>query len=344
MKVRIQLNATQPMQTIRGKLENVQHLRGFAAIIVIFEHTLHRSEWYGQTAPFLRSLQGWGLSGVDVFFVISGFVMVYSQLHAPKTAVDFLTGRLIRIVPLYWILTLSLALTVATVPNIFRTLNFDGFYVFVSLLFVSQATLAQAPFIDVGWTLEWEMLFYVLFATTVAAKTPERQFAIMSGLLLTVAIALDRLFVLEFALGMIAAHMMVQCNLRAYGPLIFVIGALALISDMYLELPVDRLLVWGMPAFLMVLGAATSAQIANKFCSYLGAASYSIYLVQVASIPVFYKFSSQFLPDVQGDLLAVTCVAWSVITGCVLYSSLEKPIILALRNFTRLVRSEFARI
>jgi len=316
----------------------VQHLRALAAIIVVFEHTLHRGgEWYGQSAQYALTLKGLGLSGVDIFFVISGFVMVCSQLRSPKGPAAFLVGRLLRIVPLYWSLTLSITLLVAVVPSVFRTLEFNDAHVTASLLFISQATLNHAPFIDVGWTLEWEMLFYVLFATTVLASSVERQLISISVLLLTVAIALDRFFILEFVLGMIAGYIMTHHDLRAYGPLLFTAGAIALMSDMHFDWGADRLLVWGGPAFLMVLGAAVSVQREDRFCSYLGAASYSIYLVQVASIPMFYKFSSRFLPGVQGDFLIVGCVVWSVVAGCALYSFFEKPATETLRNLTRRV-------
>ena len=344
MTARSQLTSAHFASRISGKLENVQHLRALAAIIVVFEHTLHRGEWYGQSAQYALTLKGLGLSGVDIFFVISGFVMVCSQLRSPKGPAEFLVGRLLRIVPLYWSLTLSLVLLVVVVPSVFRTLSFDDAHVTASLLFISQATLNQAPFIDVGWTLEWEMLFYVLFATTLLTGTLERQLISISLLLLIVAIALDRYFALEFVLGMIAAYLMVHRDLRTYGPLLFTVGAIALMSDTYFDWGADRLLVWGGPAFLMVLGAAVSIQRENQFCSYLGAASYSIYLVQVASIPLFYKFSSRFLSNVQGDFLAVGCVVWSVVVGCILHSLFEKPVTETLRNLTRRDRRKPVRV
>ncbi len=95
-----------------------------------------------------------GGAGVDLFFIISGFVMIYSSRElfgSAKSAVIFARLRLIRIVPPYWIATTILILIVGA-PSMDHLLK--------SLLFVTDGE----PFLAPGWTLNFEMLFYALFA------------------------------------------------------------------------------------------------------------------------------------------------------------------------------------
>ncbi|MDB2405246.1 acyltransferase family protein [bacterium] len=61
-------------------LLNLQILRAFAALSVVLFHTIGTSSSYGFDTRWISYLEGWGASGVDVFFVISGFVMLYTQL------------------------------------------------------------------------------------------------------------------------------------------------------------------------------------------------------------------------------------------------------------------------
>ena len=89
----------------RDLLGNLQALRAIAAINVVLFHMIGSAESYGVHARWFPLLGKWGASGVDLFFVISGFVMVYAQARSPKGPVDFLLSRARRIVPIYWVLS-----------------------------------------------------------------------------------------------------------------------------------------------------------------------------------------------------------------------------------------------
>ena len=86
-------------------LFNIQYLRAFAAINVVFLHVLIGGESYNRPANLLSFFGNWGASGVDIFFVISGFVMIYTHINNPKTVLNFYKSRLIRILPIYWLIT-----------------------------------------------------------------------------------------------------------------------------------------------------------------------------------------------------------------------------------------------
>ena len=70
-------------------ISNLQFLRAFASINVVYFHTLLGSESYGKSTNILQILGGWGANGVDIFFVISGFVMIYSHIQNPKKFTNF---------------------------------------------------------------------------------------------------------------------------------------------------------------------------------------------------------------------------------------------------------------
>lgn len=94
-----------------------------------------------------------------------------------------------------------------------------------------------------------------------------------------------------------------------------------------------------MPSFFIVFGLLYCPQIKNRLFTYLGDASYSIYLVQMLTIPAFYKISSKLLSGWNGDVLALFCLISSVGFGCIIYSLIEKPITLKIKY--SLVRERF---
>jgi exopolysaccharide production protein ExoZ len=162
------------------QLVSIQVLRAVAALVVAFAHLPAQLGLLGVSEPFPSYILG--ASGVDLFFVISGFIMVYSseplygKAASPAT---FIKRRLIRIVPLYWIAT---SYQLYAMLQVSRDLSFNnltwtnvlGSYLFLPLLRPNGDT---DPVLGVGWTLSYEMFFYVIFA--VAVLLP-RRFAVVA--------------------------------------------------------------------------------------------------------------------------------------------------------------------
>ena len=150
------------------KLVAIQVLRGLAALSVALLHL--EPEW------LLRGAvpEGWNRpfpleAGVDVFFVISGFVMVYAS-HAlfgrNGAARDFLVRRLARVVPLYWLTTIVVLGLLAVLPELMRGAQATPGLVAASFLFVPwpRPDGIVQPVYTLGWTLNYEMFFYLVFA------------------------------------------------------------------------------------------------------------------------------------------------------------------------------------
>lgn len=161
------------------QIQNLQALRAFAALNVVLFYIIGVANNYGYSVNALEVLSEWGSNGVDLFFVISGFIMVNIQNIKNKSPVSFIYDRLIRIAPTYWMLTLMFVLLAFITPSkLMVSQNPTIFEILQSLSFTSQLLSNKYPVLYVGWTIEIEMLFYVIFAISLAAKkkSPDQSF------------------------------------------------------------------------------------------------------------------------------------------------------------------------
>ncbi|TIV73797.1 MAG: acyltransferase, partial [Mesorhizobium sp.] len=154
-------------------IHSIQYLRGLAACAVV---CFHVSEQFG--GPF-----DVGAAGVDVFFVISGFIMWVTTAGRPANPWRFMGRRITRIAPLYWIVTLLTAMGILMKPQFF----YDHFFSvanFVGSLFFLPVLQEDAlhPIVVQGWTLCYEMMFYLVF-TLVLFLGERWRFGVLVGAL-----------------------------------------------------------------------------------------------------------------------------------------------------------------
>lgn len=153
-------------------ISNVHFLRGFAAIMVVLHHALYQFQEFS----FISDYPQIGALGVDIFFVISGFIIVV--VTPPGTrALEFIQKRILRVVPPYWIATfilLALLGSAFLLTGSTRALAIDD--IIKSLIFIpyESTTTQQMPVLVVGWTLFYEMFFYVIFAIGIATLGASR--------------------------------------------------------------------------------------------------------------------------------------------------------------------------
>jgi peptidoglycan/LPS O-acetylase OafA/YrhL len=308
---------------------NIQILRAFAALNVVLYHIIPTANYYSQSTTIFTYLEGWGANGVDIFFVISGFVMLHTQLDKRKSPSEFFRNRVIRIVPIYWALTLFIIGLYTAMPGLFRHMVVTPLWSLSSLMFASMVLTGETPIVFVGWTLEWEMFFYTVFALALFAKSMRTVVGLVSLALGAIAVTTQNWIALEFIFGMGVAYIYSRWQgtqkqglaLLAAGSVLLCLSLLPAVQS----LEVNRMIIWGLPSFVVVLGAIYAPQAKGRILSYLGDASYSIYLVQMLSITAFYKVSSKILVGVNGDLLALACLFSSATLGCAMYSFIEKP-------------------
>jgi len=309
---------------------NLQILRAFAALNVVLFHIIGTSEAYGYGTEALAVLQGWGANGVDLFFVISGFVMLYTQLESKRTVSDFLKLRIIRIALIYWFVTLLVILLYLLHPSSFSDFKLTPEWALASLGFVSSVTIGSSPIVNVGWTLEWEMLFYLVFGLSLWFKSWIISLSTTVITLLLIAVLASNFILVEFIAGMAIAILIKKYGFIAHGRASLVIGLLLLSASISSEvryLIESREILFGIPSALIVYGAVTTTQVKSRVGKLLGDASYSIYLIQVFSIPIFYKFASYVDIEFNSDLLTLMCLLATAIGGTAMYLIVEKPLI-----------------
>jgi len=319
-------------------LKNLQSLRAFAAINVVFFHILLTSLAYDFPPKLLGFLSGWGANGVDIFFVLSGFVMLHTQLQNKRDPISFMKSRLIRIVPIYWLVTIAVIAFYSLIPSSVFNSNAPALEaIFQSLLFVRGAISGNLPVLPVGWTLEWEMLFYVLFGTALMLSNWTAIYAFILVTITIAAIFTNNLIAFEFILGMVVAYLFNKypSEFRRGMP-ILVIGCLGLIASIFFEFDKTslRFFVWGIPSAFIVAGAVYTKPISNGTLHLLGDASYSIYLVHFPIVSFFYKFSTYIDLKINFDILAIICATICISVGLMTYIFFEKPMMNYLKSTT----------
>ena len=149
----------------RGELSSLQILRGGAAWLVVYHHYMQgfHNFQYSTTAGHFFSVVG--KFGVNIFFVISGFIMFWTLTHRHYSARDFLLRCTLRIVPVYWLMTLAFIPVIYVFPSPLTSFfGWDPSSLALSLLFIphdNPSGIGSFPLLTVGWTLNFEMFFYL---------------------------------------------------------------------------------------------------------------------------------------------------------------------------------------
>lgn len=322
---------------------NIQLLRGVAAFLVIFVHMDKLFEGFG-----IHADTGFGSTGVDLFFVISGFVMVHTTKEDRRSVGGFLLNRVIRIAPLYWLMTSVLVLMAIASPQLFdRGAPTVGHFL-LSLLFVPFNNDGQTlPLLFVGWSLNMEMVFYVLFAlglllpsrtgrTLVVASVITAYVAIANalGTRSTISAFYANPVMVEFALGMLVCLFADRWKALPswFCACLVVAGATALIGGYFVLTGVPRL-VWSGPGATAVLigayGLETHGRRAEaKAVQLFGAASYALYLTHVLTIRAIGKAVAALHPAPSPMVVASTvCVAAgaSCVVALFVHLLVERP-------------------
>ena len=341
-----------------SRVDSIQWLRGIAALLVVTVHAgmigfSRAGDNNGAHAPVLFNLMQFGNSGVDLFFVISGFVMTHSLDRTPGVR-SFIIARWRRIWPLFVLASLVFVLLFGsgdamTLPRLLPSF---------AILPLSDTTGYHQPALPVGWTLGFEVMFYLLVAFTIARRGGAVMLMSLTisagiiGLAVVVPWAPARMLfnpiIIEFAFGIIvwliwSRHWGVRARpaLVAIGILLLA-GGIASPSPLFIPanpvLVVDdvhvttRTLCWGVPWALITLGLLGETGVdgaAARMLGALGNASYSIYLFHFIILEVMWHFVP--LPAAVLPFAAIGILA-SAAGGLLLYHLVERPLLRLLRS------------
>jgi peptidoglycan/LPS O-acetylase OafA/YrhL len=352
------------MTTVR--IAPIQWLRALAATLVLM---IHASDMIfagavavsGQFAPSVPNLAVFGASGVDLFFVISGFVMAQSLSTANRDPWRFLAMRWMRIVPLF-----------ACVSAIYMTIMHDPLTVPAALMSITVLPIFDGadyhlPALYLGWTLGFEFAFYAVVAIAMRA----RRHRVEILLALTVAAGLmgsvvhpgwapARLLLnplqLEFALGVaiwMAWRRGISARLAApalvTGVALLAVG-LAFGLGVPLTLRIDvavsgasgfaRTWTWGIPWALVVIGVIDTAPNGRfeRIVAHVGDASYSTYLTHPCLIALLWM-AGRYLPKVSPYAFAVAFIVVATMLGLAVHRWIERPLLARLKGRKRVPAS-----
>lgn len=313
------------------RYQNIELLRFIAALAVVYFHAVGtlRAGGFSEIGP--NPFTELGAAGVDIFFVISGFVIFLSLARKNRTPIEFARDRLIRLVPAYWILTVSHLVILAGVA-IYRgtEVPFNFWWTIQSLFFVSQPLGSSLPLISQGWSLEIEMLFYLLVALGLLIKNSLAHILFPAVALVSlIGFGLLPDLAVEFIFGGFLGFLYTRIK---FPPLIAigagVIGLGLFVAPVLLG-PVDapRWVTWGIPSMLVVFSAINLPQLEWKFLPTLGAASYPVYLLHMMVINIVSPIISIFGTSITMFFFALaSCLIASQALGIFFDKLVDKPI------------------
>jgi exopolysaccharide production protein ExoZ len=342
-------------------LRSIQILRAAAACLVVFGHCLHEAGTIaGQTGqpPLNFSIIDWGV-GVDIFFVISGFIMIYTTADLfgqPGAARVFLMRRIVRIVPLYWMMTAGLILVYLVAPT-FLNVPIEGWRSIVTSFFFIPDLRANGeirPIMALGWSLNYEMSFYAVFAVCLMAPLKRATLYLIGAFVgisvLGATVTMPTLalsywtnsIILEFLFGaLLALACRAQLHLSAGAALALIVAgtafAVALGPFWGMDQMLPRFISGGLPATLIVAAAAFGPRLSASWIVSplvaLGDASYSLYLTHPFAIrPIRNIWMSLHGGSLPLGLYVIVCGLVAIAAALIVYRLIERPTTDALRR------------
>ncbi len=338
------------------EVKSIHYLRGLAALLVVFHHSII------QLAPVRDHYAHieFGQAGVDIFFVISGFVIYLSNGKGRRLGSgEFLKRRIVRIVPLYWLATLAVVAVAVVAPRLFATTTVTAQNVAQSLLFVPAYSAAFPdqiwPVLVPGWSLNYEMFFYLVFAVgLLVARERLLLFLVVilgtfvvAGLLLDPHLAPLKSYtdprLLEFLFGVLLARLYMDMGFKGLSGLGVLLPAgvlLLAISPALPMLQLGKIPPWALPAAFIVTGALAMEKLlvstSSPLLQLMGDASYALYLSHLftlGALRVIWAKAGVPVDNPQWTLLWFgVALSASVVVGIAVHKWLEKPLLSAGRS------------
>ncbi len=319
---------------LQNKIDSIQVLRFFAAFSVMMVHL---------------PVFGFGIWGVDIFFVISGFIMMYVTENNEKF---FLLKRIFRIVPLYWILTLGVFALAIFVPDVLNNTTANIVHLIKSLFFIpfDKNGTGHFPILFLGWTLNLEVIFYFLFSLSLVFFKENRMIA--CSIFIIIFLVFNKIFseknfifetyandiFIEFIFGMILFTIWkkyknkISTNLSNH----FICLAILLVSIFILNYyNFSRSVSYGLPSLILTVYFLFFLNHLKfpKILVSLGDASYCIYLLHPYVIQFFYKILEINEYDIIIELVFTLIIFVIVfIVSLLIYKFIEFPINGSLRK------------
>jgi peptidoglycan/LPS O-acetylase OafA/YrhL len=325
-------------------------MRAIACILVVLLHISVKGSQYGNGA-----LQGFsvGGAGVDLFFIISGYIMCASTAGRHLNFYQFSLLRIKRIIPLYWLTTTAALVIYLYYPQIINTSGGETSIWASYTLFPNGKRYLNSN----GWTLSYEFFFYIIFAFFINNGTYK---AILgSSAILLALVIIGQLFnyegllfkfsthtlYIEFVFGMGCFYLFHKGIIRLapkYGITLCMLGSLLLVLELFFKMPVQdkwRAITWGIPMLFIFIGLLclegfinrNTSMVKNLFLE-IGNSSYSLYLIQPFTLSGTAMCLKLLKMTSSPYLFTFVLLAVSIVVGHLVYLYVERPLISLIKN------------
>lgn len=340
-----------------SELYGIQILRAVAALAVVAHHILeHSNAALGRFSPDWLTTSG--AAGVDIFFVISGFIMFHVSFgggRTPPKPGDFLFRRATRIYPFYWVCCLAILLI--------KAMGFLNSHHYGASAIISSFLLTPGDkLIVVSWTLVFEIYFYLLFAATLWLRSAQASLIGTSAAIFILYLASPLIpagdwaelfsnpIAIEFCLGLGLAYIFskymqhgqdwpVPTTVAMFG------FALLIAAPLFVAHPdtnglqgFSRFVAWGIPSVLVVAGFLRSAPpktALKRFMVLLGNASYALYLTHIFVMIGYGRILKIGAISRMHQLpLTLVFVTIAVAVGLAAHLLVEKPMLALIRRLS----------
>ncbi|MEJ7686606.1 MAG: acyltransferase [Variovorax sp.] len=322
---------------------SLQILRGAAATAVVYLHTF--------TLPLNGSF------GVDLFFVVSGFVMCMIIDSGRPTPTVFLLNRITRIVPLYWAVTTMVLVVASIAPHLMGSTVADLGNYLKSLFFIPHFRHDGQlfPVLMPGWTLNYEAVFYLtIFATLIVRKENFAWPVCMLLALFFITSSIDsptsvvyqffhNSLWFEFVLGILCFKIhragLIASVPKAVAVVVILVSAAVMVG---VDLKTDRLINAGLPSFFILLFALRLEEsirslnpVVLRLLIHIGDASYATYLSHMFVIGLVERIAFPMLGfDEKNMLTAAFTIGCCLIAGSLIYRFVDLPMMRECRKLT----------
>ncbi len=337
-------------------LYSIQLLRGLAALLVVCTHSIFATISYGNNNSILSSFYNFsefGAVGVDIFFVISGFIIVYVTQNNNKKFNIFIKERLIRVVPLYWFFLSIMACALIFFPSAFVNNEFILSHAIYSFLFLPAYKFdgSISPLLGVGWTLNYEVFFYVIFSFSLYISSWKKRFFLVSSIFIMLSCfgivyqnenpiiyVFTRSLLIEFVFGMLVAYLFFESKFlsKKLATSVLVLSIFLLSLSVIYGVPdkfdTIKFIVWGIPAFFLVYSLLCLEIHGLKFNNlliFLGKISYSLYLSHYFTVRLLSKLFEKlggFSIVGHDDIIVLVLMFFSIIVGYLTFRFIEEPL------------------
>ncbi|HHI1741200.1 TPA: acyltransferase family protein [Klebsiella pneumoniae] len=338
------------MSENRKSVNGIQYLRAYAAILVVLNHFCNNIYFLSEKL-MLDKIGGFG---VDIFFIISGFIMAYTLSDFNNTsnksaAISFIKRRILRIYPIYLIILVPIVL-MYFLKVYLKVTDFSLYSLIGSILLIPDFTSNPHyhMLLQPAWTLVYEMFFYLTLSLTILFSKNKASSIINYSVILFVAIALVHLFNLQGnRLGWVNMHYMIgdpifldfilgfvlysihKSSLSINIPTWTMLPLLATLTviAMYLaSLGLPRIICFGLTSFVIVSIFTLNEPMKkskNKKLLFLGAASYAIYLTHPLLFPFHIMLNNHFPWMFKYGFLDFLFAIVAILIGCLTHNKIE---------------------